>query len=76
VVERLTEEARQQGLSLDSYLLETVLRQVTSGATPAAHPERARKREEAVLSIREHRAGNVLGADTTIRQLIDEGRRF
>ncbi len=34
VVERLTEEARQNGLSLDDYLLQTVLKQKGSNGAP------------------------------------------
>jgi hypothetical protein len=66
VVDRLTEEARQKGLSLDDYVLQTVLN------------EDAKRQacEEAGRSIRELRKGNILGPDLTIRDLIEEGRRF
>ncbi len=77
VVDRLTEEARQKGLSLDNYLLQTVLQKTTSNDTEL--PEEAEKRqarEEAGRSIRELRRGNVLGPDLTVRNLIEEGRRF
>jgi len=77
VVERLTEEARQKGLSLEAHLLATVLQQRTPNGT--ALPDEASKRqarEEAGRSIRELRKGNILGPDLTIRDLIEEGRRF
>lgn len=38
--------------------------------------ERTIKAEAAIARIRELRKGNVLGPDLTIRQLIEEGRRF
>jgi hypothetical protein len=75
VVDRLTEEARQQGLSLDAYVLQAVSRwKVSSGAADEA--ERRRLREAAGASIRELRKGNILGPDLTVRELIEEGRRF
>ncbi|MBL8233757.1 MAG: hypothetical protein JNL98_34990 [Bryobacterales bacterium] len=76
VVQRLTEQARQKGLSLDVYLLRTVLETAPNGGPASDDAQRQRSREEAGRSIRELRKGNVLGADLTIRDLIDEGRRF
>ena len=76
VVDRLTEEARKNGLSLDAYVLQSVLKQNGSNALPSDDTEKRRKREEAAASIRELRKGNVLGPDITIRDLIEEGRRF
>ena len=77
VVERFTDEARQKGLSLDAYLLQTVLQQKdTNGAPPSDETERRRAREEAAARIRELRKGVTLGPDLTIRDLINEGRRF
>ena len=77
VVDRLTEEARQRGLSLDAYVLQTVLQQKGSNDAPTIdEAEKRRKREEAAASIRELRKGVTLGPDLTIRDLIDEGRRF
>ena len=77
VVDRLTEEARQKGLSLDNYLLQTVLQKKTSNDTRLSEEAAKRlAREEAGRSIRELRRGNVLGSDLTIRDLIEEGRRF
>lgn len=77
VVDRLTEEARQKGLSLDAYVLQAVLQQKGSNGAPATdEAEKRRKREEAAASIRELRKGNILGPDLTIRDLIEEGRRF
>jgi hypothetical protein len=76
VVDRLSEEARQKGLSLDAYLLETVLHHKAANGTPVTDEERQRAREEAGRSIRELRKGNILGPDLTVRDLIEEGRRF
>ena len=76
VVGRLT-EARQKGLSLDNYLLQTVLQKKTSNDSELSDEAAKREaREEAGRSIRELRRGNVLGSDLTIRGLIEEGRRF
>jgi len=75
VVERLTGEARKKGLSLDAYLLQTVLQRKGSNGAPADDAEKRRAREEAGRSIRELRKGNMLGSDPTIRDLIEEGRR-
>ena len=77
VVDRLTEEARQRGLSLDDYVLQTVLqKQIANGSAPSEEIARRQAREEAGQSIRELRRGNILGPDLTIRDLIEEGRRL
>jgi hypothetical protein len=76
VVVRLTEKARQKGLSLDAYLLETVLERDTNGDPASDEAQKHRARQEAGQSIRELRKGNVLGPNLTIRDLIEEGRRF
>lgn len=77
IVNRLTAEAQQRGLSLDAYLLETVLHEKASNGMQFADENAKRQsREEAGRSIRELRKGNVLGPDLTIRDLIEEGRRF
>jgi hypothetical protein len=77
VVDRLSDEARQKGLSLDAYVLQTVLQQAGSNGAPAIdEAERRRKREAAAAGIRELRKGVTLGPDLTIRDLINEGRRF
>ena len=77
VVDRLTKEARQQGLSLDDYLLQTVLqKKIFNDTRPSEEAAKRLAREEAGRSIRELRRGNVLGSDLTIRDLIEEGRRF
>lgn len=56
VVDRLTEEARQNGLSLDAYVLQTVLQQKDSnGASAVDEGEKRREREEAAAIIREIR---------------------
>jgi hypothetical protein len=75
VVDRLTEEARKKGLSLDTYVLEVVQKNGSNGV-PVDDAEKLRKRREAAASIRELRKGNVLGPDLTIRDLVEEGRRF
>ena len=75
VVNRLTEEARQKGLSLDAYVLEAI--QKSGGnATSGNDADDLRKRRDAVASIRELREGNFLGSGLTIRDLVEEGRRF
>jgi hypothetical protein len=73
-VERVAEEARQRGLSLDEYVLRTVL----PGATtqPVDQEELRRKRRAAVEGIMQIAQRTHLGDDVTIRQLIEEGRRF
>ena len=77
VVKRLTEEARQRGLSLDAYILQAVLEPESLNGAPATDAaEKRRKREEAAARIRELRKGVTLGPDLTIRDLIHEGRRF
>ena len=76
VVDRLTEEARRNGLSLDAYVLQTVLHQESAnGASAIDEPERHRKRKKAAANIRELRKGITLGPDLTIRDLINEGRQ-
>ena len=74
VVDRLTQEARQKGLSLGDYVLQTVLR--PNGSELQDDDAKRKARDEAGRSIRELRKGNVLGPDLTIRDLIEEGRRF
>lgn len=77
VVERLTEEARLRGLSLDAYILQAVLTQESANGAPASDDaERRRERQETAAGIRELRKGVTLGPDITIRGLINEGRRF
>ena len=77
VVDRLTEEARQKGLSLDDYVLHTVLqKKVPNGTVLSEEAAKRQAREEAGRSIRELRKGNILGPDLTVRDLIEEGRRF
>ena len=73
VVAELTQEAREKGLSLDDYLLLTVLRSKAAAGDEDAQRE---IRQAAGRSIRELRKGNILGPDLTIRDLIEEGRRY
>jgi hypothetical protein len=76
VVARLREEARQRGLSLDAYVLQTILERKAYNGTPGDEAEKGRAREEAGQSIRELREGNILGPDVSLRDFIEEGRRF
>ena len=75
VVARLTEEARQKGLSLDAYLLQTILQKAENGETPSVEADKRRRREQAAARIRQLRKGVTLGPGLTIRDLINEGRR-
>jgi hypothetical protein len=75
VVARLTEEARQKGLSLDAYLLQTILQKDANGETSSDEADKRRRREQAAARIRELRKGVTLGPGLTIRDLINEGRR-
>jgi hypothetical protein len=77
LVSSLTEEARHEGLSLDAYLLQTILQQRSpNGGAVSDETAKRLAREEAGRSIRDLRKGNVLGPDLTIRDLVEEGRRF
>jgi hypothetical protein len=77
VVYRLTEEAQRKGLSLDVYVLESVLQQKPlNDAARSDEAAKRRARQEAGRSIRELRKGNILGPDLSIRNLVEEGRRF
>jgi len=59
------------------YVLQTLLQQKSSNGAPANdEAEKRRKHEEAAARIRELRKGVTLGPDLTIRDLINEGRRF
>jgi hypothetical protein len=53
VVDRLTDEARKKGLSLDAYLLQTVLHQKGSNGAPNDEGEKRRKRADASARILE-----------------------
>ena len=75
VVARLTAEARQKGLSLDAYLLQTILQKDANGETSSDEADKRRRREQAAARIRELRKGVTLGPGLTIRDLINEGRR-
>jgi hypothetical protein len=73
VVDRLTEEARRNGLPLNEHLLKIL--QTDIDAAPC-EMNKSERRQQAVQSMLEHRKGNLLGSDVTIRELIEEGRRF
>jgi hypothetical protein len=53
VVGRLTDEARKKGLSLDAYVLQTVLQQKGSNGAPTDDAEQRRRRAEAGARILE-----------------------
>ena len=72
VVDRLTKESRQKGLSLGEYVLQSV-QKGPKGTVDSADDAR---RQEAGRSIRELRKGNILGPELSIRDLIEEGRPF
>ena len=74
VVDRLTAEARRQGLSLDAYLLETVLRH--NGPSASADSEERRRRADAgarILEIQKRVKPDPEG--WTSRDYINDGRR-
>jgi hypothetical protein len=57
--------------------LQTVLKKdVANGSALADETVKREARERAGRSIRELRKGNMLGPDLTIRDLLEEGRRF
>ena len=78
VVDRLTEEARKKGLSLDAYLLQTVLQQKGSNGAPTGDAEKRRKRAGAgagarILEIQKRVKPDPEG--WTSRDYINYGRR-
>ena len=77
MADRFIEEARLKGLSLDDYLLQTILENESQNGSNHFDEEEARRAcEEAGRSIRELSNGNTLGPDLTIRDLVEEGRRY
>ena len=76
VVDRLTEEARKKGLSLEAYLLETILQQNGSNGAATADAEKRRKRVDAgarILEIQKRIKPDPEG--WTSRDYINYGRR-
>ena len=76
VVDRLTDEARQKGLSLDDYLLETVLREKSSNGASTDDAEKRRKRADAgarILELQKRVKPDPEG--WTSRDYINYGRR-
>jgi hypothetical protein len=76
VVERLTEEAQRKGLSLDAYLLQTVLQLKGSNGATTDDAEKRRKRAEAgarILEIQKRVKPDPEG--WTSRDYINYGRR-
>jgi hypothetical protein len=76
VVARLKREAQENGLSLDQYLLRTILGSKPSDAAVEDEVLQRQRREQAGQSIREFGSHNILGPDLSARDLIEEGRRF
>jgi hypothetical protein len=76
VVDRLTKEARQKGLSLDAYVLQTVLQQNSSNVPPVIdEAEKHRRRQEAgarILEIQKRVKSDPEG--WTSRDYINHGR--
>ena len=77
VVDRLSEEARQKGLSLDAYVLQTVLQREGSNGAPAIdEAEKHRKLQEAAVRILEiQKRVKPDPEGWTSRDYIDHGRR-
>jgi hypothetical protein len=76
VVDRLTDEARKKGLSLDAYLLQAVLQRKGSNGDPTDDAEKRRKRAEAgarILEIQKRVKPDPEG--WTSRDYINYGRR-
>lgn len=76
VVERLTDEAQQKGLSLDVYVLQTVLQKSSQSGTTADEAEKRRKRAAAaarILEIQKRVKPDPEG--WTSRDYINSGRR-
>jgi hypothetical protein len=77
VVDRLTDEARKKGLSLDAYVLQTVLQQNGSNGAPSTDDaEQRRRRVEAgarILEIQKRVKPDPEG--WTSRDYINYGRR-
>jgi len=76
VVDRLTDEARKKGISLDAYLLQTVLQQKGPNGAPDDESETRRKRADAgarILEIQKRVKPDPEG--WTSRDYINYGRR-
>jgi hypothetical protein len=76
VVNRLTEEARKKGLSLDVYLLQTVVQPSAAGGSQSDDSERRRQRADAgarILEIQKRVKPDPEG--WTSRDYINYGRR-
>jgi hypothetical protein len=72
----LNAQARAKGLSLDVYVT-TLLQNQALGGPQEVEEERLRKQRQAAADrIRKLREGVTLGPDLSIRDLINEGRRF
>lgn len=77
VVARLAAEAHRAGLSIDDYLLRSVFPQDAPAMfTPADEEAKRMCCEEAGRRIVELSKSKSLGSDLTIRELIEDGRRF
>lgn len=76
VIGKVSEEARQVGLSLDEFVLRAVLRHQPNASGRTGGGSEAERREQAGRGIRELREAQVLGPELSIRDLIEEVRRF
>lgn len=76
LVAHLTEEACRKGLGLDAYILHTVVRRNSSDKDPAEPAGMRPLRGGVRWSLRELRKGNRPGPDLTVRDLVEEVRRF
>ena len=73
----LNAQARAKGLSLDVYVTTLLRNQALGRLQEAAEKEAERKQRQAAADrIRKLREGVTLGPDLSIRDLINEGRRF
>jgi hypothetical protein len=77
LVAHLTEEASEKGLGLDAYILHTVTRRkLTTKGAASDDAAGLPLRRGARWSLRDLRKGNRPGPDLTVRDLIEEVRRF
>jgi hypothetical protein len=77
LVAHLTDEAVEKGLGLDAYILHTVVRRRVSNKSEASDAAAGLPLRRGVRwSLRELRKGNRPGPDLTVRDLIEEVRRF
>jgi hypothetical protein len=73
VAEGYAERSKAGGIR---FFPDALQRFAPRGTTLADEAGKARARQEAGRSIHELRTGNILGPDLTMRDLVEEGRRF